>query len=246
MIMESLRAVHYLPIATTLVSLGFLLVLVKAARTRRSGPHLWWWAAGAASYGLGTLLESIVTLSGNSVFLTKSWYIAGALLGGYPLAQGVAYLLYNRRIANFLTIITVPFIVFASFLVIASPAVISALEPHRPSGAVLGWSWIRYFTPLINLYAFALLVGGAVLSAARYKKTGERRERVVGNVLIAIGGTLPGIGGAMAKGGLVEGLYVGEFLGLLFIWWGYWTISAAKHVRATIDSAPHMVTTHPK
>ena len=30
----------------------------------------------------------MVTLFGNSPALNKAWYIAGALLGGYPLAQG--------------------------------------------------------------------------------------------------------------------------------------------------------------
>ncbi|MCA1947818.1 MAG: hypothetical protein LDL55_06835, partial [Armatimonadetes bacterium] len=92
--------VHYLPILTTALSAAFCVVLLRAAVVRRSGPHLWWWAAGVFFYGLGTALESTVTLWGNSVALTKSWYIAGALLGGYPLAQGVAYLLLPRRTAN--------------------------------------------------------------------------------------------------------------------------------------------------
>ena len=30
---------------------------------------------------MGTLIESTITLSGNTVWLTKIWYIAGALLG---------------------------------------------------------------------------------------------------------------------------------------------------------------------
>ena len=32
---------------------------------------------------------------------------------------------------------------------------------------------------------------------------------------------LPGIGGWMAKAGIVEGLYVGELAGLILIWIGY-------------------------
>lgn len=35
------------------------------------GPHLLWWAIGVLTYGLGTLLESIVTLSGNTPMLNK-------------------------------------------------------------------------------------------------------------------------------------------------------------------------------
>lgn len=89
--------VHYLPIVTTVVSAMFFVVLVRAAWVRRSGPHLVWWAVGVFTYGLGTLIESRITLGGNTIELTKWWYIAGALLGGYPLAQGVAYLHWPRR-----------------------------------------------------------------------------------------------------------------------------------------------------
>ena len=43
----------------------------------------------------------------------------------------------------------------------------------------------------------------------------------MGNGLIAFGAMLPAVGGGMAKAGVVEALYVGEFVGLLFIWAGY-------------------------
>ena len=228
-----LEAIHYLPIATTVLAALFLAVLVRAVRERRSGPHLVWWAFGAASYGLGTGIESAITLFGNSIELNKAWYVAGALLGGYPLAQGVAYLLLKRRTANVLSCVTVPFILCASALVFLSPVDASLLDPARPSGAILAWSWVRLLTPFINLYAFAFLVGGAVLSAVRYWRTKSDAAYVRGNSLIAVGGLLPGIGGGMAKAGLVEGLYVGELIGLVLIWLGYNVISyhraAARH-----------------
>ncbi|MFN3682970.1 MAG: hypothetical protein ACK41F_03430 [Fimbriimonadaceae bacterium] len=230
------HAVHYLPILTTALSAVFCIVLLRAAMVRRSGPHLWWWAAGVFFYGLGTALESTVTLGGNSVALTKAWYIAGALLGGYPLAQGVAYLLLHGKIANLLAIVTLAVVALASLAVILSPADLSQLEPHRPTGAVIAWKAVRWTTPLINLYAFVLLVGGAAWSARRYAGSPETRHRAVGNAFIAVGALLPGVGGAMAKGGLVEALYVGECVGLILIWIGYGII-AARH-RASRGPAP--------
>ena len=215
------QLVHYLPIATTAVSAIFLAVILNRWRTRHSGPHLLWWAFGVFAYGLGTALESSVTLWGNSVALNKSWYIAGALLGGYPLAQGTVYLLLSRRTANTLTALTVPFIIGTSVLVVLSPVLPEHLEAHRPSGAILAWKWVRLMTPLINLYAAAFLIGGAVLSAVRYMGIPGLRNRALGNGLIAAGAILPGIGGSMAKAGIVEALYVGEFFGLLLIWAGY-------------------------
>lgn len=220
-IFNELHPVHYLPIVTTVLSAIFFIVLMRRYFARGSGTHLLWWAGGVFCYGLGTALESCVTLFGNSPALFKAWFIAGAFLGGYPLAQGTVYLLLQRRTANILSAMTVPFIVFFSVLVVLSPINLAALESHRPSGAALGWSWIRYFTPIINLYAVTFLIGGAILSAVRYARTKATGNRAIGNALIAFGALLPGIGGGMAKGGIVEALYVGELVGLVFIWAGY-------------------------
>ena len=216
-------AVHYLPIATTVLAAIFAPILLRRYARKPQSLHLLWWGLGIVAYGLGTAIESSVTLLGNSVVQTKAWYIAGALLGGYPLAQGTVYLLLARRTADRLTWITLPFIAFVSLLVILSPVVPGALEPYRPSGAIFAWSWLRLFTPFINVYAVIFLVGGAILSAVRFFKSrgAGHGHRAVGNVLIAIGGILPGIGGTMAKAGMVEALYVGEFVGLLFIWSGF-------------------------
>lgn len=213
--------VHYLPIATTVLSAVFFVVLVRRYALRRSGPHLLWWAGGIFTYGLGTGLESAITLAGNSVALTKAWYIAGALLGGYPLAQGTVYLLLRRRTAHILTALTVPYIVLMAVLVLLSPVNIEALETYRPSGGILAWQWVRSMTPFINGYAALFLIGGAILSAVRYAGKTGGGARAVGNGLIAFGAMLPGVGGVMAKAGMVEALYVGEFVGLLFIWAGY-------------------------
>lgn len=91
-------------------------------------------------------------------------------MGGYPLAQGTVYLLLERRKAHVLSAITVPFIVIFWVLVFLSPVKVELLNPHKPGGAALGWQWIRYFTPLINTYAAFFLIGGAILSAARYAR----------------------------------------------------------------------------
>ncbi len=204
-----------------MLSAVFFGVLVRRAVVRRSGPHLRWWAAGIFTYGLGTALESAITLAGNSVALTKAWYVAGALLGGYPLAQGTVYLLRRRRTAHLLTAVTVPYIVVAALWVVLSPVHMEELQTHRPGGAILGWTWLRGMTPLINGYAAIFLIGGAILSAVRYASKTGGGGRAVGNSLIAFGALLPGFGGIMAKLGYVEWLYVGEFVGLLFIWAGY-------------------------
>ncbi len=217
---EALHWVHYVPVASTVLSALFLWKLLAHYRTSPS-PHVAWWAFGVFAYGLGTGLEGAITLFGNNIFLTKSWYIAGALLGGYPLATGTVYLLCKRRTANILTFATVGFILAASALVVLSPADVSQLEDFRPSGKILGWQWVRLLTPFINIYAAIFLIGGAIYSAVKYFRSGTFRNRAIGNTWIAIGAILPGIGGSMAKFGVVEALYIGEFVGIILIWLGY-------------------------
>lgn len=215
------QPVHFLPIATTCLSVVFLGVLIRRYRFKGKGAHLLWWAAGVFAYGLGTALEGTITLLGNSASLTKAWYIAGALLGGYPLAQGTVYLLLRRRTANILTAATLPLIAGAALLVLASPVRVDAIELYRPSGKVLAWWQVRLFTPVINGYAASFLIGGAALSAWRFARHRETANRALGNVFIAAGALAPAVGGVMAKAGRVEGLYVTEIVGLLLIWGGY-------------------------
>ena len=213
--------VLYLPIATTLVAVVFFSGLIRHYRKKPSGPHLLWWAAGVFTFGAGTGLESVITLSGNSIPLNKIWYVMGALLGVYPLGQGTAYLLTSRRTANRLTAITLPMVIILAVLVLVSPVERTRLDPNKPSGAILSWTWLRAMTPIINLYAAAFLIGGAVWSSWKYFSQGIMRNRAVGNAVIAAGAVLPGIGGVAAKMGRVEVLYITELAGLLLIWLGY-------------------------
>ena len=224
---RGLHPVHYLPILTTLFSVYFL-IDIGGRYLKKGGRHLLWWAIGIFTYGLGTFLEGFITLFGNSVFLNKAWYVAGAILGGYPLAQGSVYLHFSRRTANILTAITLPFIIASGLLVFLSPVSEGLLESFRPSGASLEWQWVRLLTPLINTYSAIFLIGSAFYSAIRYAKVENGKNRAIGNALITVGALLPGIGGGMAKAGMVEALYVGEFVGIILIYIGYRVCLADK------------------
>jgi hypothetical protein len=212
--------VGYLPLATTLVALLFTTVLVRRWRERR-GAHLLWWALGVACYGLGTVLESAITLRGSSVLLVRTWYASGAFLGAWPLAQGTASLLFSRRTARWLTVLTLPLVLAGIVLALGAPVDATRLAPDRPNAQIFLWGAPRALAPLVNVYAALVLVGGAVLSAWRFLRQADAAWRAVGNALIAVGALLPGVGGTMARHGHVEALYVTEFVGLVLIWAGY-------------------------
>jgi hypothetical protein len=223
-----LKYFEYIPIITTVFSLYFTVEIYKHYK-RRNTKYLLWWTLGVITFGLGTLTESINILVGFSEINLKSWYVVGALLGGFPLAQGTVYLLMKKKFANISTIIFVSLIAIASILVFLSPIDIPENFDNRLSGSVLEWSWVRLFSPLINIYALIFLVGGAIYSANRYFRLGERNALFMGNIYIAVGGLLPGIGGTFTRMGYVEMLFITELIGLLFIYFGYKIIKTEKN-----------------
>ena len=221
--------VHYIPILTTIIALSLAVSLGRRYR-ERGGTHLLWWAIGALTYAAGTTVEASVTLFGWNEWLFRSWYITGALLGGAPLAQGAVYLHVPRRTANALSAVLIGVVLIASTFVLMVPIQYELVEAHRLTGRVMGWPWVRAFSPFINLYAFVFLVGGAIKSAVQFWRRRETRLRAEGNALIALGALLPGIGGSFTRFGFTEVLYVTEFLGIILIFLGY--------RRATRPAAP--------
>jgi hypothetical protein len=223
----------YLPILTTLFSIYFVREIYNHYRDRRTS-YLLWWTLGVLTYGLGTLAESINVLFGWSAANLKYWYITGALLGGFPLAQGSVYLLMNRKFANITAWIMGIIILLASVGVILTPVSLPAHFDNKLTGAVFTWTWVWYFAPFINTYSFIFLVGGAIYSAIKYYKQIDKEARFKGNVFIAIGGLLPGIGGTFIRMGHVEVLFVTELIGLILIYAGYKIIKTDKH-RLTVN-----------
>lgn len=140
------------------------------------------------------------------------------------MAQGTVYLLLSRRTANRLTALLLLAVAFGAVCVLLSPIDRTLVEPARLSGRVFEWQWVRMVSPFINLYAVTFLVGGAFWSAWRYFRDRRSPARMWGNVAIAVGALLPGIGGTFTRFGHVEVLYVTELIGVLFVWLGYTVI----------------------
>ncbi|NOY51804.1 MAG: hypothetical protein GXO88_14725 [Chlorobi bacterium] len=220
--------IEHIPIITTLFSIYFLREIYSHYLFRKKA-YLLWWSIGVLTFGLGTLSESINVVFGWNGINLRYWYIVGALLGGFPLAQGTVYLLMKKRFADLSSLIVVSVIIIASVFVILTPISIPEGFDYKLTGAVFQWKWVRLFSPLINLYAFVFLVGGAIYSAIKYKKQVNKEPRYKGNVYIAIGGLLPGIGGSFTRFGYVNALFITELLGLILIYTGYRIIKLDKH-----------------
>jgi hypothetical protein len=227
--------VEYVPIITTVFSVYFAKEIYQHYQQRQT-KYLLWWTIGVITFGLGTLAESINVLFGWNEINLKYWYIVGALLGGWPLAQGSVYLLMKKKFADITTWLFVSLIVVASVCVMLTPVTLPENFDQKLTGAVFTWKWVRYFSPFINIYAFIFLVGGAIYSAIRYYRI-EKAARFKGNIYIAIGGLLPGIGGSFTRMGYVNVLFVTELIGLILIYVGYRIIKTDKHTAKKVEVA---------
>ncbi len=221
------RIVEFVPIVTTVFSIFFFIEIFSHFLLRKT-KYLLWWSIGVLTFGLGTSAESINAIFGWSELNLKYWYIVGALLGGFPLAQGTVYLLLNKKFADITTLIFVFLIFFVSIFVIMTPLNIPDDFSYKLTGSVFAWKWVRFFSPLINIYAFIFLVGGAIYSAIKYHSQTDKEARFKGNIFIAVGGLLPGIGGSFTRMGYVNVLFITELGGLILIYIGYRIIKFDK------------------
>lgn len=226
--------VDYIPIATTLFSIYFIIEIYRHYSERKT-KYLLWWTLGVLTFGLGTLSESYHALFGWNEVNLRFWYIVGALLGGFPLAQGSVYLLMNKWFAHITSIFFVGLIIVASYYVIQSPIALPEGYDYRLTGAVFEWKWVRQFSPLINIYSFLFLFGGAIYSAAKYYGLKRKKAHFKGNIFIALGALLPGIGGTFTRLGYVEVLFVTELIGLVLIYIGYRIIKTENKVYRTVE-----------
>ncbi len=77
------------------------------------------------------------------------------------------------------------------------------------------------FTIILNIYGTLTLVGGAIYSAIIFFRKRVLVNRMIGNVLIAIGALAPAMAGSFVKMGLVDGLYLSELVGVVLMYIGF-------------------------
>jgi len=234
---------HYLPILSTIVTFAFALAVFNRFKVRH-GAHLLLWSIGLVLYAIGTLTE-VISLFTFSPLALKLWYLSGAMLTAAWLGQGTINLLVRRRgIAPTLNIILVVVSLLAVVLVLMAPitSASAAFNTAEPLSAqykdILTRSGVVVLlTILLNTYGTFTLVGGAIYSAFIFWRKRVLFNRMVGNILIAIGAILPAMGGTFVQMGLPDFLYVSEFLGAILMYVGFLQATVTVPVKAT-SAAP--------
>jgi hypothetical protein len=230
---------HYLPILSTITTFAFAAAVFNRFRVRH-GAHLLLWSIGLVLYGIGTLTEVVMFFTFSGIGL-KLWYLSGAMLTAAWLGQGTINLLVRRRgIVPTLNIALILVSLLSVVLVLLAPITPAATSynPAQPLSAqykeILTRSGIVVLlTILLNTYGTLTLVGGAIYSAFIFWRKKVLFNRMVGNILIAVGAILPALGGSFIKMGLPDFLYLSEFLGAILMYIGFLQATVTVPVKAT-------------
>ena len=218
---------HYLPFLSTLVTFAFA-TAVFIRYLRRRGPHLLMWTIGLVLFGIGTLAEVLLAFSFSGLVL-KLWYLCGAMLTAAWLGQGSVHLLIRKRgIAWILTGVLAVITLLAAALVMAAPLT-SAAATYKIAQAISSQyktiltrgGLVIAMTILLNIYGTLTLVGGAIYSAVIFFRKHVLVNRMIGNVLIAIGAMAPAMAGSFVNMGLPDLLYLSELIGVILMYIGF-------------------------
>ena len=214
-----------LPLLSSVLSFVFAALVFRRYLWRRR-PHLLIWAIGLVFYGIGGFCEAYYGAFGWSGLIFRLWYLCGAILVAAWLGQGTVYLLAKRRWANALMIILVAASLYGMVRVFTAeldPSLMttSVHTGSELSGHAIVTDGVRVLTPFFNLYGTVTLVGGAVWSAWLFWRKRILLHRTIGNILIAIGATLPAFGGTFSRFGVPLALYIGELLGAVLMFVGF-------------------------
>jgi hypothetical protein len=218
---------HYLPFLSTLVTFAFAVSVFRRYLTRR-GPHLLLWALGLVFYGVGTLAEVILGFAFSGLVL-KLWYLCGAMLTAAWLGQGTVHLLVRKRgVAATLTGVLTAVSLLAAFFVLSAPLAPAAASYNvaQPISSqyqdILTRSGLTILlTILLNIYGTMMLIGGAVYSAFIFWRKRVLFNRMIGNILIAVGAMAPAMAGSFVKMGLPDLLYLSELVGVVLMYIGF-------------------------
>ena len=215
----------WLPFMSSIISFVFAVFVIRRFLVRH-GPHLLIWGVGMAFYGIGGFCEAYYGALGWDPLIFRLWYLCGAVLVAAWLGQGTVFLLAKRKWANALMVLLGLGSLYALIRVFSAQLDPSLMTSGLHTGSELSGRAIvtpgvRTLTPFFNLYGTVTLVGGAAWSAWIFWRKRVLLHRTIGNILIAVGATLPAFGGAFSRFGFSGTLYASEFLGAVLMFIGF-------------------------
>lgn len=215
----------YVPLFSSIISFVFAYFIFKRYVARR-GTHLLFWGIGTLFYGIGGFCEFYYGAFGWNALVFRLWYLVGAILVAAWLGQGTVYLLAKENWAKILTVALILGSLYATYKIFSAQLDPSLMIGFGHTGGELSGhaivtDGVRVLTPFFNLYGTVTLVGGAAYSAFIFWHKRILLHRAIGNILIAVGAILPAFGGFFSRLQVPGTLYLGELLGVIFLFLGF-------------------------
>jgi hypothetical protein len=225
--MESLNFSFLVSVIASVVTGTFAAMILRRWWQKRK-PHHLAWGVGMTLYFLGTLSQVILALVWSPFFFAL-WYWSGGIMVAAWLGQGTVYLLWRKgNIArNMMMALILVGVMTLPWTLFLTPFDSSAWHPGADMTEIYreimppGSGTVRSFSPVMNVWGTIALVGGAIYSAMLFRRKQIMRNRMIGNWLIAAGGLMPALGGALIRLGDPSFKYFGEMAGAILIFVGY-------------------------
>ena len=217
---------HFLPFLSTAITFFFAAAVFNRYRLGRR-PHSLMWGIGLTFYGLGTLAEAYLALRWSPTLL-RLWYLTGAMLTAAWLGQGTIFLLVRKpHVASSIAIGLAGVSLIAAVAVFSAPVNGAAFQAGLPLSTqykdLLTRSGLMILlTILLNIYGTVTLVGGAAWSAWLFWRKHVLANRMLGNILIAVGGLFPASAGTFIRLGWGDWLYASELFGAALMFLGFY------------------------
>ena len=204
------------------------------------------WGIGLAMFGIGSLSEAILANRWNQ-WVFFAWYLFGAILTAAWIGQGTVYLLVKKKRADVLTVILVLASLAATAMLLGTMADLDAStytnslpisEQYREMMPPINdGGLVRLTTPFFNIYGLITLVGGAIYSSYLFWRKRVLPNRVIGNILIAVGALAIASAGILTRFGYGQFLYLGELLAATLMFAGFLVAAAPRRSTKTEDTS---------
>ena len=238
-----------LPFLSSFVMFAFTVFVLQRFFVRKKLNFLFW-GLGLAMFGIGSVSEALLAVSWNP-WVFFGWYLCGAILTAAWIGHGTVYLLVRKRRAHILSVILISASLAAALLLLrAMPKLNSSLfnttapisdqyqdiMPPISEGGI-----VRLTTPFFNVYGLITLVGGALWSTYLFWRKRVLPNRVIGNVLIAVGALTIASASTLTRLGFGSVLYLGELLAAILMFSGF-LVAAAPRPSQEMDGATSIQT----
>jgi MFS family permease len=206
--------------------------------------HFLFWGIGLAMFGIASAAGAILGLAWNR-WVFFAWYLLGAILTAAWIGHGTVYLLVQKNRAHVLTTVLLLASVIALFLLLVA---LSDLDSSKFNTSVpiseqyreimppiSNGGLVRLSTPFFNIYGLIALAGGAIWSSYLFWRKRVLPNRVIGNVLIALGALIIASASTLTRLGLGSVLYIGQLVAAIMMFSGF-LVAAAPRPATNKDS----------